>query len=296
MLVIGVSQSIAGGSTNATTVNCTITGALTDNSAPPVTQSFKMLYQGQLASSVTALISNSASQEILISSIHLFNTAASLQTVTLALNGTASSNYIATIIIPANGWATYEDKRGWTTYTSSGLVVTGSIFLGNGLGTPSAATTALTASTEVLQGGTLFQLPTGSLLVGQRFRWHIGIEKTNAGTATWLAKVKYGTNGTTADAAIATWTSNTNTAAVDQCLLIIECLITALGSGTSATAACTAFYSHDATSVTGLGRIDPVPGSTAGFDSTAANPYFHVDITAGASAVMTGVGMAEQVK
>lgn len=294
MLAIGVSQSIAGGSTNATTVNCTITGCLTDNSVPPVAQSFKMLYQGQLASSVTALISNSSSQEILISSIHLFNTGGTIQTVTFAINGTAGSNSIATIVLPANGWATYDDGRGWTVYNSSGIIITGSTLLAVGLGTPAAATTALTASTEVLQGGTLFQLATSQLAVGQRFRWHIGIEKTNAGTATWGFKVKYGTNGTTADAAIASWTSGTNTAAVDQCLLVVECNILTLGA--AATAACTAFYVNTLTNATGLGRIDPVPGSTATFDSTAATPYFHIDITAGASAVMTGVGMADQIK
>jgi hypothetical protein len=295
MILVGSSDAIAAGSTNATTVNCTICGAQTDASSPPVAQKFDVLYQGQLASSVTALITNSGSQEILVKSIHLFNTGGSIQTVTFALNGTASSNYICTIAIPANGWATYVDGKGWEVRTSTGVIVTSSIFLGNGLGTPASATTALTASTQVVQGGTLFQLPTGSLAVGQRFRWHLNLVRTAAGTATWTAKVCYGTAGTNADAAIATWTSGTNTAAIDQAMLIIECRITALGSGTSATAACTAFYVNRLTEVTGFGKIDPVPGSTAGFDSTAATPFFHVDITSGASAVVTGVGMAEQI-
>lgn len=295
MILVGASDSIAAGTTNATTVNCTICGAQTDTSTPPVAQKFDVLYQGQLASSVTALFTNSSGQEALIKSIHLFNTGGSIQTVTLALNGTSSSNYIATIAIPANGWAVYEDGAGWTVYTSGGLIVTANVLLGNGLGTPASATTSLTASTQVVQGGTLFQLPTGSLAVGQRYRWHIGLIKTAAGTATWTAKVCYGTNGTNADGAIATWTSGTNTAAIDQALLIIECRITALGSGTSATAACTAYYVNTLTNATGLGVISPVPGSTAGFDSTATTPYMHVDITAGASAVMTGVGMAERV-
>lgn len=295
MIAIGASQSIAAGSTSATTVNCSIMGCQLDVTAPPIAQVFKLLYQGQLGSSVAALITNSASQQLLISAIHLFNTGASIQTVTVALNGTASSNNIATIAIPANGFATYEDGKGWTTYSSSGLVVTSSILLGNGLGTPSSATTALTASTEIVQGGTLFQLATGALAVGNRFRWHIGMVKTAAGTNTWTAKVKFGTAGTNADGAIATWTSGTNTAAIDQALLIIECRITALGSGTSATAACVAFYVNRLTDVTGFGKLDPIPGSTSGFDSTATTPFMHVDITMGASAVVTGVGMAEQI-
>lgn len=295
MLALGASQAIDGGSTTNAVVNCTIMGALTDTTAPPVAQSFKVLYQGQLTGSVAALFTCTGSQNALISAIHLFNTGATIQTVTLAVNGTASSNSIATLVIPANGWATYADD-GWCVRDASGVAVSGATLLPIGLGTPSAATTALTATTEVLQGGTLFQIPTGSLVVGRRFRFTIDVIKTAAGLATWAVKVKYGTNGTTADAAIASWTSGTNTAAVDQAILIIEVVITALGSGTSATAACTAFYTNTLTNATGLGRIDPVPGSTAGFDSTAATPYFHVDITAGTSAVMTGVGMAEQIR
>lgn len=295
MITIGVSSTLNGGSTNATTVNATVTGCTVDNGTPPVAQTYNVIYQGQLASAVAAQFTNASNRSVLINSIHLFNTASSIQTVTLAVGGNATSNNIATIVIPGNGFADYEDGSGWTIYSSAGIVVTGGVLINNGLGTPASATTALTAATEVLQGGTLFQLPTSYLAVGQRYRWHIGIEKTAAGTATWVAKVKFGTNGTTADAAIATWTSGTNTAAIDQCTLDIECRITALGSGTSATAACTAFYVNTLTNATGLGRIDPVPTPTAGFDSTAATPYMHVDITAGASAVMTGVGMAEQV-
>lgn len=295
MILVGASDSIAARSTSATTVNCTICGAQTDASAPPVNQKFDVLYQGQLASSVTALISNSASQELLIKSIFLFNTGASVQTVGFYLNGTSASNQIFSVAIPANGQAVYEDGAGWTIYTSTGLQIIGGGLIGRGLGTPASATTSLTASTQVVQGGTLFQLPTGYLAVGQRYRWMINLIKTAAGTATWTAKVCYGVNGTTADGAIATWTSGTNTAAVDQATLIIEMRITALGSGTSATAACTAFYTNTLTNATGFGVINPVPGSTAGFDSTATTPYFHVDLTMGASAVVTGVGMAEQI-
>lgn len=296
MILVGASDSIAAGATSATTVNCTICGAQTDNSTPPVNQKFDVLYQGQLASSVTAVISNSASQEILIKSIHLYNTSSSvIQTVTFALNGTASSNTICTVSIPTSGWATYIDGQGWTIYTSTGLQIIGGGLIGRGLGTPDSATVSLTASTQVIQTGTKFQLPTGYLAVGQRYRFTINLIKTAAGTATWTAKVCYGVNGTTADGAIATWTSGTNTAAVDQARLTIEMRITALGSGTSATAACTAFYVNTLTNATGFGVINPVPGSTAGFDSTATTPYFHVDITQGASAVVTGVGMAEQI-
>ena len=159
------------------------------------------------------------------------------------------------------------------------------------VGTPTtaaqAASTIPVAVTVIT--GSLFQLPTNDLVVGSRFEWDIGITKTAAGVATWTAAVKFGTAGTTSDAAIATFTSTTNTAAADQAYLRIIMNVTATGTGTSATANCLAFYSksYGTTNVTGLGNIPATPGSTAGFNSTATTPYLHIDITPGASAVMT---------
>jgi hypothetical protein len=295
MIALGASQAIDGGSTNAATVNCTITGCLTDTSVPPVAQSFKVLYQGQLGAAVASLFACSASQNALISSINLFNTGAQ-QTVTIAINGTASTQQhrhdrdprervghlrrrarLDRLLLrrahrhrhhAPRRRARHPRHRGHRAHRGD-------------RGPP---------------GRHPVPAPTGSLVVGQRFRWTINLIKTAAGTATFAVKVKYGTNGTTADAAIASWTSGTNTAAIDQASLVIETTITALGSGSSATASSIAYYSNTLTDVTGLGRINHVPGSTAGFDSTAATPFFHVDITAGASAVMTGVGMAEQIR
>lgn len=162
-----------------------------------------------------------------------------------------------------------------------------------GIGTPAAADQSLTASAANVATGTLVQLPTGNLKVGSRFRFHLNLIKTLAGTATWTVAVKWGTAGTTADAAVATWTSGTNTAAVDQANLHIDAVVTALGA--SATMACIATYSNTLTDVTGLGRIGHVPGSTATFDSNAANPFIHVDVTPGAAAVMTSVASAERL-
>lgn len=165
------------------------------------------------------------------------------------------------------------------------------------VGTANASAQSLTASSANLITGTSIPLATGALRVGNRFRFVIGLTKTGAGTATWTAVVKFGTADTTSDGAIATWTSGTNTALIDTAILIIECNITAIGSGTSATASCMAFYTNgQGTAITGLGSIAAAPGSTAGFNSTATSPFLHVDITPGASAVMTGWGSAEQVR
>lgn len=165
-----------------------------------------------------------------------------------------------------------------------------------GQGTPNTAAQSLTASSANLVTGTSVALVTGALNVGTRYRFHLGVNKTAAGVATWTAAVKLGTANTTSDAAIATWTSGTNTALIDTAILIIEVTVTALGSGTSATAKCMAFYVNaQGTAITGLGSIAAAPGSTAGFNSTATSPFLHIDITPGASAVMTAWGSADQV-
>jgi hypothetical protein len=189
----------------------------------------------------------------------------------------------------------------YTTPTTTEIVAanlvdkTVQLFVPGARGTPDSATTALTASTLVMVPGTKIAIPTGSLQVGSRFRFMVGIQKTAAGTATWALTVRFGTNGTTADAAIASWTSGTNTALLDQGVLMVEVVITALGSGTAATAQCTAFWSHGGTTATGLGSIACAPTTTTGFNSTATAPFIHVDVTAGAAAVMTGWGSAEQL-
>jgi hypothetical protein len=156
-----------------------------------------------------------------------------------------------------------------------------------------SAMQSLTASTLTLITGTRLALPTGCLFVGARISWELVIIKTAAGAATWTVNVRFGTNGTTADAAIATWTSGTNSAAIDQARLRITCQILTLGA--SATARCNAFYVNTLTSVTGLGRILGAPGSTATFNSDATNPYIHICMTSGASAVFTVMGEAEFV-
>lgn len=164
-----------------------------------------------------------------------------------------------------------------------------------GVGTPNSSAQSLTAGTAALITGTSIPLGSGELIVGTQFRITVGVTKTAAGIAAWTAAVKFGTANTTSDAAIATFTSGTNTALADQGTLQIVITITAVGSGTSATAVCLAFWSHGGSQATGLGSMTAIAGSTAGFNSTATNPFFHVDITAGTSAVMTAWGISERL-
>lgn len=175
-----------------------------------------------------------------------------------------------------------EGKGEWAT-------AAGSTF-SPGVGTPNTTEQSLTASEFNVISGTSVALATESLIVGSRYKFHIGLIKTAAGTAAWKARIAFGTADTKADGAVATWTSGTNTAAIDQAELSIIVSVTKTGS--SAEAACLAIYTNTLTNATGLGVLKPIPGSTATFNSTLTNPFLHVDIEPGASAVITGYGYA----
>jgi hypothetical protein len=286
---------IAASATTASTVNYTIDGMEIPTGANPTPVPIKQ--QGQCASSAAQIYTPSGSNSAMISSIHFYNTSTTLtQTVNVYSGGTAGTNQEAVLVIPPGGWAHYEDGSPWYVYNSSGLIVTGSSLLLGSVGTPSSSTTALTASTRIVIGGSLFSVPTNGLAVGQVYQWTIGIIKTTAaGAATWTAIVSIGSTGTNSDPSVATFTSGTNTGAVDQAILVITCRITGLGSSTSATAACNAAYCNTLTNATGLGTIPMIPGATAGFDSTVTTPNLHIDITMGASAVCTSVCSAERI-
>jgi hypothetical protein len=180
--------------------------------------------------------------------------------------------------------------------TTGGTSGTWAAITAVGVGTPATATqqsATMTASSANIVSGSLFRLNTGEISLTTRFRFEVGIAKTGAGTATWKIDVKFGTAGDTSDATIATFTSGTNTAAADQATLVI--IVNVLTLGSSATANCLAFYQNQLTTATGLGSLPGKPGSTATFNSGAAQPYLHLDVTPGASAVMNAWCSAERL-
>lgn len=165
----------------------------------------------------------------------------------------------------------------------------------HGRGKPDIAAQSLTASQYTTVVGTVATHEAQPMKVGDRWRFHLGLAKTAAGTNTWTVQVGIGGLGTASDTSVAIWTSGTNSAAIDQAILIVEVVCTAVGSGTSGKVACTAFWANQLTNATGLGNIAVAPGTTAGFDSTVVPITLHLDVSPGASAVMTGWGMSEKI-
>ena len=208
----------------------------------------------------------------------------------------------ATVGLAANVTGTLPFGNGGTGLASSGtvgrvLTSTGTVWSADlppgGRGTINATAQSLTAAAANPITGASISLTTGAIRVGSRFRWEVGVIKTAAGTATWSMIVRFGTLNTIVDPAVATWTSTTNTAAIDQGHYTIEMEVLTLGA--SATAKYICISSNTLTSVTGLGRIAFIPTPTATFNSAAANPFLNVTITPGAAAVFTAVGSAQQI-
>jgi hypothetical protein len=151
---------------------------------------------------------------------------------------------------------------------------------------------ALTASAANLIVGTSIALPTNGLRIGSRFRWDASIRKTTASNTAWSILIKYGTANTTSDGTIATWTSaSTVTGIVDYAKFTVEMEVLTLGA--SATAKFICMYTNSATASSGLGVMNPIPTSTATFNSTLTAPFLHLNITPGSLAVYTAVGAAE---
>lgn len=157
------------------------------------------------------------------------------------------------------------------------------------------ATQSFTVSVDNVITGTLIPLPTNGLLVGQKFRGDFRFDKTAAGAAVWSLKVKFGTNGTAADAAIATWTSGTNTALLDTAYMTIFLEVTAVGATATVKGHCI-YLQKIGAAATGLSIMTVGTTSTATFNlSGSASPFIHVDCTPGAAAVMTGYGTFGQI-
>ena len=231
--------------------------------------------------------------EIIGNRIGMAGTATNTQKYAINVASGASDRYqIMGNDVGGNGTAPYINDLGTGVFKS--------VFGNSGMIAPSlmpaltAAEQVLTASSVNQLTGSKIQLPVNGLVIGTRFIWHIGIRKpTLAGVATWSVMVRFGTAGTTSDGVIATFTSNTNSALVDQAMLRIVCDILTLGG--SATARCNAQYVNRLQQLTGLGEIAGAPNSTATFNSASSPAYISVTITPGASAVMNVVCDAQIV-
>ena len=124
MLTLAATNTLSGIASVASQMTCTIMGM----ELVGTTETYKVLYQGQLGSSAGTLYTVPSSTTTFIKSILITNNDSSTRTFRLFVNGTANSNAITSIFeVPANGSATYEDENGWEFYTLNGIILGGAV-------------------------------------------------------------------------------------------------------------------------------------------------------------------------
>ena len=114
MLTLETAQTIAAGSSTGS-VALTIMGM----ELVGTTETYKVLEQGQLTSSVATVYTTPGSTTAFVKSMHAVNLSGVPETFAIYVGGTAEANRITPdITLGDGGWAVY-DENGWQVYGSS---------------------------------------------------------------------------------------------------------------------------------------------------------------------------------
>lgn len=152
----------------------------------------------------------------------------------------------------------------------------------------SVATPAAGFAADTYLVGSSIAIPANSLKIGTRYHLIFNVSKTAAGTATPILNIRFGTLGTTGDAAKCTLTWTAQTAATDTGIFEVWATFRTVGSGTAAVLQCAGQRTHGA-SITGLGTLvgETKTATSAGFDSTVASSIIGTSVNGGTSAAWT---------
>jgi hypothetical protein len=153
-----------------------------------------------------------------------------------------------------------------------------------------SATQAISAATLTKINGSEIAIPAGqNIQVGSVFQWQIVATKTAAGLAARTFHIRLGTNGTTADTAIATFTSPAGTAVADVAYIEIIAVCMSIAANV-ATFECSFILSHNLSATgwatTGNQVISP-PTSTATLDISTAGLIMSISLTTGSAEAPT---------
>lgn len=146
MLTLEAAGTLAGNAQTATTVTVSVMGM----ELVGTTETYKVLYQGQLGAGVATIYTVPASTTAFVKSIHAVNTAGTTKTFALYANGTAAANRITPdVTLPANGWAVYSEDS-WRIFDSTGAMA----YSGGG-GAAGTAISGLANSETTYSSGTV---------------------------------------------------------------------------------------------------------------------------------------------
>lgn len=145
-------------------------------------------------------------------------------------------------------------------------------------------------ATDTYLTGSSIAIPNSSLKIGTIYKLRFRLSKTAAGTATPILTLRFGTNGSTSDTAMCTFTFTAGTAAIDDGIFEVFATFDSVGSGSSAVLRGTARCTHklSVTGITGTAAVSETKHAvSAGFNSTVSNSIIGLSVNGGASAVWT---------
>jgi len=147
---------------------------------------------------------------------------------------------------------------------------------------------AIAAATLTLLTGSLVSVPPQGFQIGTILKWTIVGNSAAVGTAANTVVVRLGTTGTSADAAVATFTTGVGSAAAAEFKIVIELTVRTLGA--AATAIAEAMVDSGALGVPGgfIAQANNVLlGVMAAFNTTTAQQFWSVSMLTGAAKTLT---------
>lgn len=151
-------------------------------------------------------------------------------------------------------------------------------YVSTGAQTPAATTRTYITGSQVTLGSAKLQ-------VGSAFRWRFNITKTAAGTATSTIDVAFGTTGTTSDTARLSFTKPAGTAAVDEGIVQIDCVIRSISA--TGVAVAEIEIGHNLATTGHMAQQQFVANAVSSSFDTTAPTFVGVCITTGASDAIT---------
>jgi hypothetical protein len=144
-------------------------------------------------------------------------------------------------------------------------------------------------SSDTYLTGSGITIPSSILQAGSRYRLEVAVTKTGVGTAAAVLTVRFGTNGSTSDAALLTFTLPSATANADGGILELSAVFRSVGSGTSAILHGWLRITHDGTNIgiMNVTQVRHIQVTSSGFNSTTSGAILGASLNAGASASWT---------
>lgn len=132
---------------------------------------------------------------------------------------------------------------------------------------------------------------------GTKVTWRFHLRKTAAGTATGIIKIRIGTAGAIGDTAISTVTLPAQTAAVDECDILIEGVIRYVDPNTFFTGKLVLTHKLAATGfINAASHIEQINVSGAASVAGGGPYYLGISMNGGASAAWTGLGCTAEIE